>query len=464
MCRRGLLLLVLALPLGDPLAAEQRGRERAFIPLGADREAYARLAGEVEEALRQDVAGAWFPRSLDANGGFHETFAFDWSRGEDEGRSTVFQARMTWIAAQLAIRRPELRDEYLPYVRRGVAVLDETLWDREKGGFYWNVGNDGSPGAPADSKHIYAQAFGIFAAAAAWEATGDERALELARRSWRWIESHAHDDVNGGYHEMLRRDGTPIPLPATITPELQRYRTFYAGFKSSNAHIHLLEAHTQLYRVWKDPAVRVRLEELLTVVRDRLTVAPGCLYEMTHSDWRPLPAQVNWGHGVEAGFFLLDAADALGMPNDPRTRQVARMLVDHTLSFAFNSRRGGVTGSGGPLQPGRRVEGEWWVQVEALNAFSLMHSIYGSETDRYWTALQLQWHFIRTSLLDPVHHGVFEEGASDGRPRRTPKGHPWKAAYHDGRAFLLTADRLRALAASRNQEIAAPQPADHQPR
>ena len=46
---------------------------------------------------------------------------------------------MTWIAAQVAVRRPEIRDQFLPYVRHGLQYLSTVLWDKEYGGFYWGL-------------------------------------------------------------------------------------------------------------------------------------------------------------------------------------------------------------------------------------------------------------------------------------------------------------------------------------
>lgn len=410
--------------------------------------AYAALAEEIEAALLDDVIRAWFPRAVDEGGGFHATFSRDWKRGDDEVTSTVFQARMTWMASQIAMARPELREELLPPVRSGVAVLESRLWDAKHGGFFWAVDDSGTP-EPPDTKHVYAQAFGIFAAASAHAATGDARSLELARRAFDWIDRHAHDAKNLGYFEMLGRDGTPLPAPEQITAETPRYRTFVAGFKTSDAHLHLLEAMTQLYRVWKDPRVRVRLEELLVVVRDRLATEPGCLHPATWPDWRPVPMENSFGHDVEAAFLILDAAEALGMARHPASLRTARRLTDHAMALAFDHQRGGLAERGSAIHVSRGRELQWWAQVEALNTLSLMHSLHAGETDVYWRALLLQWRFLRARFVDSVHRGLFESVSLDGRRGRPAKGNHWKDAYHEGRAFLLTAQRLRALAGAR---------------
>ena len=54
----------------------------------------------VETLLRDELTKRWYPQSLDRErGGFHQTFARDWSMLPDENRFIVYQARMTWTAA-----------------------------------------------------------------------------------------------------------------------------------------------------------------------------------------------------------------------------------------------------------------------------------------------------------------------------------------------------------------------------
>ena len=143
------------------------------------------------------------------NGGFHPDFGRDWKPGERSGgKFSVFQGRMTWIAAEVAMRRPELKEKFLPITRHGVEYLSNTLWDKQYGGFYWGLDDKGqiSP-FYTDGKHLYGISFGLYGAAAAYQATKDPKALELAQKTFRWIDQHGHDAKNGGYFEWLTREG-----------------------------------------------------------------------------------------------------------------------------------------------------------------------------------------------------------------------------------------------------------------
>jgi cephalosporin-C deacetylase-like acetyl esterase/mannose/cellobiose epimerase-like protein (N-acyl-D-glucosamine 2-epimerase family) len=410
-------------------------------------ENYLKLAAETEAALHRNVLGPWFPRCIDnEHGGFYSDYTREWKPSKSEGKFSVFQGRMTWITAEVAMRRPELKDQFLPYTRHGEKFLNDTMWDNQSGGILWGVDDDGkiSPSF-GDDKQLYGIGFCLYAAANSYRATKDPAALDLAKRIFRWVEQHAHDEANGGYFEWLKRDGTPIqPDPNVKQPDLRS--GLPVGGKSMNTHIHYLETLTQLYQAWPDPSVRHRLEEVLSVVRDKICSEPGVMHLYFTFDWQPTSDRDSYGHDIETAYLLIDAAEALGMANDPKTHHMARMLVDHCLQTGWDETYGGVYQEGPMLGKADALTKEWWEQVEALNALLLMHEKYGQETDKYFKAFQQQWHFIQKYQFDHEYPGVIESVKPDGTPITQDKGRMWKAAYHDGRALLNVTDRLKKLA------------------
>jgi mannobiose 2-epimerase len=75
-----------------------------------------------------------------------------------------------------------------------------------------------------------------------------------------------------------------------------------------------------------------------------------------------------------------------------------------------------------------------------------MHEKYGRQTDVYFKAFQKQLDFIEKYQRDSEFHGFYQRVGENGKPLATSKGEIWKAAYHDGRAFLNVSDRLKRLA------------------
>jgi mannobiose 2-epimerase len=407
------------------------------------------------------VLDVWYPRSIDnIHGGFNADFARDWSPLPSRGKFSVFQGRMTWVAAQIVLRRPALSEQYLPYVRHGADYIRNVLWDKEDGGFFWGLADDGAISPVfTDNKHLYGISFCIYGLAAAYQATHDARDLELAERAFRWTDEHAHDAKSEGYFEWLTRSGTPIqaePYAAVVTtiPPAD----FPVGYKSMNTHIHLLEAFTELLRVWPDPTLRSRVAELQHLVRDVITVQPGVMNLYFTNAWQAVPEHGSYGHDIEGTYLIDEAAEVLTQAGAPpsaaereRTEKVGRMLMDHALAYGWDSAHGGVYHSGAFAGELTDLLKEWWVQMESLNTLLLLHERYGSTTDVYWKAFQFQWQWIRHYQVDHQFHGEYELIKPDGTPVSTTKGKMWKAAYHESRALMNVNERLHRLADSTPQ-------------
>ena len=430
-----------------PSPAHSSGRPIHY--LAPTRENYLELAAQTEAMLDRDVLEVWFPRCVDnLHGGFSSNFRRDWKAEASQGKFSVFQGRMTWISSQIAVRRPQLRPQFLPIAKHGLEFLENVLWDKQEGGFFWGV-DDGGQISPfyTDGKELYGESFGLYGAAAAYQATHDPQALDLAERAFRWMDEHAHDRVNGGYFEFLRRDGTPIDAePNAVTVQTVPVGGFLIGYKSMNTHIHLLEALTQLYEVSKDETLGRRLDEMLAIVRDRISVPPGVMSLFFTNDWRPIPDHDSYGHDVETAYLMLEAEEVRGKAHDPKTLRMARMLVDHALEYGWDHESGGFYGEGTTFGKPEDNHKDWWVEMEGLNALLLMHEMFGGETDRYFKAFQQQWDWIKNHQVDSQFHGVYATVGPDGPVGGTYKGGIWKAAYHDGRALLNVTARLEKLA------------------
>jgi mannobiose 2-epimerase len=419
--------------------------EGLALPVSSTNGEYLRIAEEVEANLQNHILDKYFPTAADEKGGgFFENYGLDWTRQPGDAKSIVYQSRLTWTSAQAAQRFPAKADRYLAMTRRGAAFLAEKMWDKEGGGFFWTVSRDGQPtDAP---KQMYGHAFGIYALAASHRATEDAGTLNLAKKAFLWMETHAHDSKHLGYFENIGPDGKPANPPQANAVGAS------AGQKSMNTSIHILEALTGLYQAWPDPLVKQRVQEMLEICRTRIYSEPGYLIQFLSADWQRTASPDSFGHDVEAGFLMVEAAEALGQGDDPRNWTMARRLVDHALRYGWDNDRGGLYDSGVVNLEGV-VTGEvetkkiWWVQAEHLNALLLLHERFGKETSRYWDAFVKEWGWIRKSQVDPVHGGWWPTVHADGTPISRAKADMWTECYHQGRAMLGVSERLRRLAA-----------------
>jgi cellobiose epimerase len=405
---------------------------------------YERYAADIETALQKGVLDAWYPRLVDRKyGGFGPHVKFDFAFEDKNNKFLIFQTRMTWVAAEVVRRYPARRAEFLPYLRHGLDFLSRVMWDKEAGGFFWDLEQDGKP--RTTEKHAYGMAFGIYACAAASRATSDRSALELSMRAFKWLDDHGYDAKNGGYYEAFTREGRPI-LEGTEGHDNDSIGTVY-GRKSMNTHIHVLEALTELYLVGRDALVKKRLDEVFHLVRDRIAAEDGYLALYFSPDWQPIASEDSYGHDIETAYLLLEAADALGLAGDAGTERLARRLVDRAISHGMDEARGGFFEAGPPGARADKLEKGWWTQAEGLNALLLMHERHGQETGRYWEAFTRQWAFIDRFVADKKYGDWYSAVTAEGENAHPDwgKGGEWKDPYHQARALMETSERLRRL-------------------
>ena len=231
-----------------------------------------KMADEMEYSITHELLNKWYPQCTDTlYGGFLSTYSFDFKPVGPQDKFIVTQGRHVWSTAKAAERYPG-SSYYLNSSRQGFHFLRDVMWDKAHGGFYNLVTRQGTnksdPRAPKDA---YGNAFGIYALAAYYKASRDTGALSLARQAFAWLEQHSHDPVHKGYYQHMAMDGTPVVRDPGVpsTSEL--------GYKDQNSSIHLLEAFTELYEVWPDPLLRERLQEMLLLIRDRITTQKGYL-------------------------------------------------------------------------------------------------------------------------------------------------------------------------------------------
>lgn len=173
-----------------------------------------RIAGEMEKSIRTEILNLWYPPCVDKEfGGFLSTLTYNFKPTGSQDKMIVTQARHTWTTAKAAERYPALT-YYKDNARHGFLFLRDVMLDKQYGGFYTLVDRQGQ--VKSEGKEVYGNAFGLYALSAYYHMSHDTAALNLAKRSFGWLEKHSHDPMHKGYFYTMRRDGTPVKRDATV--------------------------------------------------------------------------------------------------------------------------------------------------------------------------------------------------------------------------------------------------------
>lgn len=389
------------------------------------------LAREMDRELTGRILPYWRDVAVDPGGGFHGFIGPDNIPVPGAPRGAILNCRILWTfsAAYRALGGEDLRR----LADRAAAVVLDRFMDPEHGGVYWTIDAAGRP--LEDRKHVYAQAFAVYALAEHHRATHLEASRDAAIGLYRLVEEHAADHELGGYLESFDRDWRPRPDDRLSAVDL-------AAPKSQNTHLHVLEAYAGLARAWSDPGPRARLAELIELFLDRI-IKDGHTRPFFDRDWTVSSAVVSFGHDIETSWLLQAAAAAVGDPAlADRAAAAARGLALRVLEEGLDP-RGGVyyaVDEGGTLDR----EKEWWPQAEAVVGF--LNAWQGTGEETFLAAARDTWVFIRKHLRDLEGGEWFRRADRDGTPQA---GHeklgPWKGPYHGVRACLEVMGRAGAL-------------------
>lgn len=371
----------------------------------------------------------WHPVSVDReNGGYLVNLDERGRPAKAQPKMIVTQARMLWFYSHLA-RNGYQPAEFLRAAETGYRFLTERMWDADFGGFYWEVDVTGRERIQP-KKHLYGQAFALYAISEYYLATQRSEALEFARKFFRLLEAKSHDRIHGGYVEFFDRDWSePAAGEVSYMGEPQ--------LKLMNTHLHLMEAMTAYYRASQDPVARERLLELITIESNTVVRKDlGACSDKYARDWTPRLdgnyARVSYGHDLENIWLLIDACQAADVPVGPY-QDLFRTLWQYAMRYGYDAEEGGFYDSGLFGQRADRRQKVWWVQAEVIVCALYLHRLTGEE--EYAEVFRKTFDFIEKNLTDWEHGDWFQEISANGQVDRA-KGHRWKAAYHNGRAMV----------------------------
>ncbi len=380
------------------------------------------------------------------------------------------------------LQDPDLAIEFM----RRSADLWLRAHDPEHGGFYTEVGRDGTPRGK-DLKTTLTQSRNAFAFARAYMVTGDRRYLDAGRRALAFLREKGWDRKHGGFHTTLNRRGESIDLtranpnadqkwsfmqhyallgvaamydagraPEDLALLLQGRRVIdeklwdprpgLEGYfetadydwkhprgKGFTPTVDGITTHgLSLYLLTRDPAHRARFLALADAIVERLlpTTATRKLgfAEKFDSDWKEDPEGFLFvGHVIKAAWCL---NRAYMVEPKPAYRAGAEQLLRHVRAAAWDEEHGGpyhVGDSRRGVVTG--FEKNWWTLEQAITAGLTGWHVTGAPL--YLQMADESADFFLRHLVDPEHGDAYESTAASGAsvPSRK-KGHYWKAGYH----------------------------------
>lgn len=390
------------------------------------------LASQVRKELTENILPYWMKKMCNPSGGFHGRISGGEVLDTEAPVGGIMTARILWTYASayrvLGASAPDSK-AYLNMALRAKRLLIDRFYDTEFGGTYWSLNPDFSP--LDTKKQIYAIAFTIYGLAELYRACGDEEALEYAVKLFHDIENHSFDSVGGGYWEAFTREWAPIEDMRLSDKDANESKTM-------NTHLHVLEAYTCLFRVWKDPLLELRLRGLIEIFEFKILGSDGHLRLFFDDRWNCGYDIVSYGHDIEASWLLHEAAIVLG---DAAVLARVEALVPMIVRAASE----GFTPDGGMIyeKEGTKVDTDrhWWVQAESVVGYFNLWDHFGEQSGLEYALMC--WDFIKNHLIDREEGEWFWSLRADGSINRDDdKAGFWKCPYHNGRMCMEIIERV----------------------
>ncbi|MDP4209288.1 MAG: AGE family epimerase/isomerase [Bacteroidota bacterium] len=392
------------------------------------------LKDELKAELINNILPYWMDKMEDdENGGFYGRISGEEQLMPHAEKGGILNARILWTfsSAYIALRDPA----YLKIATRARDYILAHFFDTENGGTYWSLTYDGKLLDP--KKQIYSIAFFIYAFSEYYRATGDKVSLDKAVELFHLIENYSFDLDDNGYFEAYSRDWKLLDNLRLSEKDANEKKTM-------NTHLHILEAYTNLYRVWNNSFLKDQLQNLLLVFLDKIVDNETCHLNLFFDEkWKCKSSVISYGHDIEASWLLYEAAEVLGDESlKIRTAEVCMKIV--------NAASEGLQDDGSIIYEKDKINGHvdrdrhWWPQAEAivgyLNAYQL------TQEDSFFGMAGGSWDYIKKHLIDHKNGEWFWSIKADGSINRTDdKAGFWKCPYHNARACLETVQRCNSL-------------------
>ena len=385
---------------------------------------------ELQDEL-QNIIQYWSTYTVDTvHGGFLGKIANDNSADEYADKGAVLNARILWSFSAAYNQDPTFD---LALADRAYNYIAAHFIDADFGGVYWTVDFSGKP--KDTKKQVYALAFTIYALSEYFMARGYEVVREHAVALYRDLVEYSYDPKKGGYFEAFSRDWKSIEDLRLSDKDANEKKTM-------NTHLHILEAFTNLYRIWPDVDLKARILELLGDFQNHIVdVKTSRMILFFDENWNPKSDIVSFGHDIEASWLLQEAAEVVGGPG----------LLEHIQALALRMAEAALAGldEDGSLwyeqEPSKDQtikEKHWWVQAEAMVGFYNAWQL--SQDSRFLQASVNAWNFVKKYILDKEHGEWFWGVDEQGRlMANEDKAGLWKCPYHNSRACIELIRRIK---------------------
>ncbi|PCJ82541.1 MAG: N-acylglucosamine 2-epimerase [Bacteroidetes bacterium] len=318
-------------------------------------------------------------------------------------------------------------DSYKTECDRAYNYLKTFFRDKTHKGVYWELDYTGQP--INKRKQVYAQSFTIYALSEYYMFSKNEKAKTWAIELFELLEKHAKDLEKSGYLEAFDENWNTISDMRLSDKDMNAAKTM-------NTHLHILEAYTSLFTIYKNTALKASLRSLVEMFLEKFLTTENHYHLFFDEDWNLKSDSISYGHDIETAWLLIEAAKVL---NDDallkQTQDIALTVVNTFLEEAIDT-DGSVINEKNLTSNTIDYDRHWWPQVEALIGLHYAFNLVPSQ--KYIDSSLAIWKYTKKHLIDHENgEWHFRVDRNGNAYAEEDKVSMWKAPYHTTRACIL---------------------------
>lgn len=388
------------------------------------------ISNQLLVELKEHILPFWIGLQDHEIGGHFGSVDFDLNVDRCAPKGGIAAARYLWTFAS-AYRI--LGDEtYLQCAKQSYNFFVKKILDPIETGVLWMVDYLGN--VLDGRKHIYAQAFGIYALSEYYRVTHDPEALKYAVELYGIIETKGYNILNNAYKEEFTREWEET------TNEMLSENGIIAPI-TYNTHLHILEAYTNLYRVWPDEVLKTRIENLIQVFYTKIyNPLTGHFKVFFNEQWEELIDIISYGHDIEASWLIDEALKVININEEKYVKWV--------VNIAEKIQKTALQPDGSLINECEKGVNDftkiWWVHSEAIIGF--YNAYEHTKNEKFIESISSIWNFTKEHIIDKRTNGEWYYSLDpNNKPNKRDVVEPWKCPYHNSRFCLEIIERIERI-------------------
>lgn len=355
---------------------------------------------------RDTVFGA-FCTNLDAVWGYHE----DTRKYPSMISRHIFSYSVAYLLSG--------DEKYLNIARETKDFLIDHAWDKEYGGWFDVLDEQGNP--LEKTKSLFIQAYAITGLTMYYLVTHDHDVFRYIEQSNTSLETKAWDVINGGYFNRMTREWEVLDERKILASQLAPvsgyllYLSLCAGDKK-----------------YLDQAAKI----MNVVCSHAFCSESGWATETFDRNWNDASGElekINIGHNLEIAWILMRLRL---LANDPSDEPIAEALGQNLRQYGFSEETGIWFTNIKKEDPGAHDDFTyWWVQ-----AYGNMYNLCSFRTSGKEVSLsdfEKGARFWDSYFIDRKNGDTFFSVLQSGEIKDSIKANPFKASYHSMEHCLL---------------------------